>query len=94
MRRSSSILLLVTSVFASGAPAIAHPVDGQPVPQQDPVEPARPIGFERRDIEELDQRVEERRQRWRDEEAALARAKRARKRAAEAAPPRDGSGQR
>ena len=65
---------------------MANPVEGQAAQQQDPVEPARPTGFERRDIEEMDRKVEERRQRWWDEAEARARAKKQRKQVTEPVP--------
>lgn len=79
LRRFGSTIPFMAAVLGCGVPVMAKPAEGQAVEQQDPVEPARPIGFERRDIEELDRKVEERRARWRAEEAARAGAKKQRR---------------
>ena len=90
MHRAHSLLLLLAVAIGGGASvpiSAAEPDQVGPARQDDPVEPARPVGFERRDIEDMDRRIEERRQRWRDEQDAIARAKKARKREAERAAP-------
>lgn len=70
---TTSVLLLLA---VSAAVANATPADDQPVQSPDPIEPARPTGFERRDAEEMDRRIEARREEWRAEQEAKARAKR------------------
>ena len=77
MGRSSTILAVLLTAGCLATPAVAQPAaGGADAPRQDdPYEPPRLSGFERRDVEEMDRRIEEDRQRWRDEEAARAKAR-------------------
>lgn len=86
--KPKSSLIVATVALATPISAITGtPPEDQAAQAQDPIEPARPIGFERRDIEEMDRRIEERRERWRAEEALEAKAAQERKTAGERSGP-------
>jgi len=75
MKTVTAIILALLIIAPAAVGAGKTPAEDQSAQGQYPIEPARPTGFERRDMEQMDRRIEERRDQWRAEEAAKAEAR-------------------
>jgi hypothetical protein len=84
------INILILAAIALAAPALANRGGGpaaRPAQGDDPFAPAQPGGFERRDTEAMDKRVEEKQKLWRAEEARKAKAAKQKRSSSKPAPP-------